>query len=147
MDHFKAIKIRKSGLSDWWLDNLSDRMHEHFPDIIGTGDLIDCWKRDGWNDGITTLFGVYKVDSFFQCSFPDYAEPECVTVNPIFKHTGWEPLQSPTPLRLPKTVVREDRLCVTRGQSVDTGCIHRDSRPARANRGLINRGSTCRAAH
>ena len=84
------MDLRGGSLSNWWLDKLSDLMEEVYPDIIGHGELIDHWKRDGWNDGTTTLFGVYRVDGVYRrCSFPDYGEPASETVQPLIEHTGW----------------------------------------------------------
>ena len=86
----KDIPLKSGTLSAWWLDRLSELVEINFPDVIGCGELTDHWKVDGWNDGTTTLFGVYKVGEFYwMCKFPDYAEGESVLVNPKFEHTGW----------------------------------------------------------
>lgn len=83
-------QLRKGNLSDWWLDQLSKNMEKHFPEVIGMGTLVDHWKIDGWNDGTTTLIGVYKSgNAYYQCLFPDYGEPSRKEVRPVFKHTGW----------------------------------------------------------
>ena len=84
--------FRKGSLSPFWLNALSNRMEQHFPDIIGDGELVDHWKVDGWNDGTTTLYGVYFHEIYVRCAFPDYGEPRCEGVTPRFEHTGWKGL-------------------------------------------------------
>lgn len=85
--------LKKPSLSGWWLDRLSERMEKHYPDVIGHGVLVDAWKVDGWNDGTSTLYGVYKIgDSdagYIQCVFADYSDPVKRQVKPKFEHTGW----------------------------------------------------------
>jgi len=83
-------ELRKGSLSSWWIDQLSTQMEKLYPDIIGHYYLVDHWKRDGWNDGTTTLFGVYEKDGqFVQVSFPDYGDATKDDVTPKFEHTGW----------------------------------------------------------
>ena len=83
--------LRKPSLNDWWQDVLNERMGTHYPDVIGFGVLVDSWKRDGWNDGTTTLFGVYRDNEgvYRECRFPDYGEATSRIVQPRFEHTGW----------------------------------------------------------
>lgn len=82
--------LRKSRLDAWWQDKLNSAMEKHYPKIIEAYSLVDAWKRDGWNDGTTTLFGVYQFGTQYRmCSFPDYGEPENVPAQPKFEHTGW----------------------------------------------------------
>ena len=84
-------KLKSGTLSDWWLDKLSEKMEVAYPDIIGHGRIVDHWKVDGWNDGTTTLTGVYKLDGeFWVCCFPDYGSPSKHTVKPRYAHTGWQ---------------------------------------------------------
>ena len=82
-------EFRKGSLSPFWLDSLSKQMEGHFPDIIGHGQLVDHWKVDGWNDGTTTLCGVYFREAYVRCAFPDYGKPTSEVVLPRFEHTGW----------------------------------------------------------
>ena len=85
--------LRKPELSPWWQEKLNAAMEKNFPEIIGHWSLVDAWKEDGWNDGTTTLFGVYQSGvKFRQCRFPDYGEPTTEAVRPAFRHIGWEGL-------------------------------------------------------
>lgn len=87
------VELRKRGLSNYWQDQLNKRMEKHFPEIIEGFSLVDAWKADGWNDGTTTLFGVYQFGvSYRLFSFPDYGEPASEAVTPKIEHTGWEGL-------------------------------------------------------
>jgi len=82
--------VRKPSLDAWWQDRLNSAMEDHYPNLIGKYNLVDAWKCDGWNDGTTTLFGVYQFGTQYRmCSFPDYGEPENVPALPKFEHTGW----------------------------------------------------------
>ena len=84
-------KLKDGKLSVWWRNKLSALMEKHYPDVIGSGALTDHWKRDGWNDGTTTLHGVYLVDDVYHlCVFPDYQDHFRKVVTPKFEHTGWE---------------------------------------------------------
>ena len=83
--------LRKPTLSRWWQDRLNNAMEDNFPEVIGCWSLVDAWKTDGWNDGTTTLFGVYQYgENFRMCSFPDYGKPTTEPVFPVFEHTGWK---------------------------------------------------------
>jgi len=83
--------LRRPALSLWWQDRLNDAMEKHFPGIIGHWSLVDAWKVDGWNDGTTTLCGVYQSGvKFRMCRIPDHGEPTTDPVRPVFEHTGWE---------------------------------------------------------
>ena len=86
------IGLSKGTLNNFWLDSLSNHMEKHYPDVIGYMVLVDHWKIDGWNDGTTTLYGVYESDNggYFLCSFPDYGEPQKKTVTPQYEHVGWQ---------------------------------------------------------
>jgi hypothetical protein len=83
-------KMRLASLSEFWLDELSESMEKHYPQIVGEGKLVDHWKIDGYNCGTTTLFGVYSIGTtYYQCTFPDYRAPTKKEVTPKFEHTGW----------------------------------------------------------
>jgi hypothetical protein len=83
-------EIKKTVLDNWWQDKLNNLMEKHYPKIIGHYCLVSSWKRDGWNDGTTTLFGVYQSGTKYRrCSFPDYGVPSSAPVYPTFEHTGW----------------------------------------------------------
>lgn len=84
------MDLIKEPLSTFWQDQLSNKMEEHFPDIIGHGELVDHWKVDSWNDGTTTLCGVYFREVYVRCTFPYYGEPSSEVVTPRFEHTGWD---------------------------------------------------------
>lgn len=83
--------LRKPSLSDWWQNRLNEKMEAHYPDVIGYCDLVDSWKQDGWNDGTTTLIGVYRDNEgvYRECRFPDYGETTSQIVHPRFEHVGW----------------------------------------------------------
>jgi hypothetical protein len=84
------MELRKFKMTPFWQNALNDRMEEHYPDIIGSQHLVDAWKRDGWNDGTATLYGVYQQgDQYTICIFADYSEPEKKKVTPKIEHTGW----------------------------------------------------------
>lgn len=84
-------ELRKSVLSEWWQDKLNRAMERHYPEIIGNWSLVDAWKVDGYNDGTTTLFGVYQIGVNYRlCAFPDCGDPRTHPVRPKFEHTGWE---------------------------------------------------------
>ena len=90
------VEIKKPRLDDWWQDKLNNMMEEHYPEVIGESVLVASWKRDGWNDGTTALFGVYQLGSLYRrCCFPDYGEPENVPVQPTIEHTGWHVAVTP----------------------------------------------------
>ena len=83
--------LERKVLSSFWQDSLNRKMEKNYSDIIGSWCLVSSWKVDGWNDGTTTLHGVYKSgDVFVMYSFPDYGEPSKSHVKPVFEHTGWE---------------------------------------------------------
>ena len=85
------VKLKDRAFDQFWKSQLDVRMEENFPDVIGYCGLVDCWKVDGWNDGTTTIYAVYKSDGgiFVQCEFADYNEPEKTKVEPVIEHTGW----------------------------------------------------------
>ena len=84
-------RIQDRRLDPFWQDSLNAMMEKTFPDVVGDGILVQSWKQDGWNDGTTTLFGVYMYrDLYTMCVFPDYREPYSRTVKPRFEHTGWD---------------------------------------------------------
>lgn len=100
MKQFKAIthdvtlSLKQHKLDGWWQDRLNKNMEKHFPDIIGDWNLVSSWKIDGWNDGTSTLQGVYERNKTFKmCSFPDYLQPTCELVRPVFAHVAWEPVK------------------------------------------------------
>ena len=83
-------KLRKLDLGGWWQDKLNNAMEQHYPATIGQGKLVDSYKVDGFNDGTSTLYGVYEFGgAYVQCIFADYAEPKRRIVNPVIKHVGW----------------------------------------------------------
>tara|TARA_R110002167_G_scaffold145911_1_gene337101 strand:- start:206 stop:475 length:270 start_codon:yes stop_codon:yes gene_type:complete len=86
------IGLRGITLDDWWQDQLNKEMERHYPETIGQGRLVESYKIDGWNDGTSTLYGVYEFGGAFyvQCIFADYAEPKHRIVNPVFEHVGWK---------------------------------------------------------
>jgi len=87
-----GIALNTDKLDPFWGDMLSDRMERTFPDVIGHGELVRSWKQDGWNDGTSTIYGVYLVDGVYNlCTFPDYQKPSCIKVVPHFEHAGWSP--------------------------------------------------------
>jgi hypothetical protein len=86
--------LKQVKLDDWWQDRLDESMKKHFEDIIGEWQLISSWKVDGWNDGTSTLHGVYEKGGIFKlCAFPDYLAPTCELVQPVFAHVAWEPVK------------------------------------------------------
>lgn len=105
-------ELRKPSLSDWWQDRLNEAMEKHYPEIIGYWSLVDAWKVDGYNDGTTTLYGVYQRGVNYRlCTFPDYGESKTYPVHPKFEHTGWEnpiELEEPTSSIL-EQVQKEDQ--------------------------------------
>lgn len=85
------MELRDRRLNNWWQDKLNAEMEKHFPDIIAHCTLVESYKVDGWNDGTTTLYGVYQLGvKYTRCVFPDYGEPKAKTVTPVFAHVGWE---------------------------------------------------------
>ena len=83
-------KLRKPSLSPSWQDALNRKMEKHYPRVIENWSLVDAWKQDGWNDGTTTIFGVYQSGvKYRMCVFPPYGRPSSTPANPIFEHTGW----------------------------------------------------------
>jgi hypothetical protein len=82
--------LRKGVLSTFWLKSLVERAEKHFTDVTARGTLVDHWKQDGWNDGTTTLFGVWNCDgTYYLCAFPDYDTPTKHVVQPRIEHVGW----------------------------------------------------------
>ena len=94
-ERYKGMELSEPSLSDWWQDALDKKVEHFYPEVIGNNFLVDSWKTDGWNDGTTTLYGVYQCGGkYLMCSFPDYMSPSCTEVEPKFEHTGWEPTRS-----------------------------------------------------
>lgn len=85
------MDIIERKLTQFWQDALNSQMEKHFPNIIATETLVSAWKVDGWNDGTSTLHGVYQFGvRYTMCVFADYEEPKKKRVTPIFEHTGWD---------------------------------------------------------
>jgi hypothetical protein len=87
----EPMDIPKKTLKPFWQDSLNAMMEKTFFDVIGDGILVQSWKQDGWNDGTTTLFGVYLCGAqYVMCVFPDYEKPRSSIVKPRFEHVGWD---------------------------------------------------------
>ena len=85
------LELRKPALNARGQERLNQKMEAHYPDVIGLCELADSWKLDGWNDGTTTLFGVYRDNEgvYRECRFPDYGEATSRVVRPRFEHVSW----------------------------------------------------------
>ena len=83
--------LRAGRLNTFWQDRLRSEFGKHFPLVSQFSKLIDHWKIDGFNDGTTTIYGVYDIGDkeYWMLTVPDYAEISWAPVVPRIKHVGW----------------------------------------------------------